>query len=136
GEAAPHSVPHVPNERRLVEELAMAIEEFISKPGCKVVGLGFFGREQVADRALAIVRPPDGADQLAQSRRRARLADEAPQRDDAVGIDKTGSIDLVRLQYRGAIQKGRSPLARPVVAKHSRDGDLQRVLGHTTPDTT
>ena len=79
-EAAAGAIPDVPDERRLVEQPAMAVEELVGEPRAEIGGVRFFRREHVADRVFAIVRPPDGADQVAQTRRRIRFAGERRQR--------------------------------------------------------
>ena len=48
-ETAAHAVPDVPDERRLVEQPAMAVEEFVGEPCAEIGGLRFLGREQFAE---------------------------------------------------------------------------------------
>lgn len=50
--------------------LAQNLVELVGEPCAEIRGLRLFGRKKIADRAFAIVRLPDGADQVAQPRRR------------------------------------------------------------------
>src|SRR5208337_149976 len=47
-ESAAHAIPDVPDERRLVEQPAMAVEELVRQPRTKIHDLRLFGREQLA----------------------------------------------------------------------------------------
>jgi hypothetical protein len=120
-EAVFAAVPEVPDERALVEQVAVLLEEFVAQP---VVEGGFFGAgggEQVAFVEWA----EGGSEQAAQAGGGGLFAVQRRQADDAVGVGV--GFQAVRAERRAVGEFG-TGLARPAVAEQPGDGDLQRII--------
>ncbi len=92
GEAALRAIPDVPDERGLVEQSAMALEEAVGEPAFQILRPAF-AFEAGAHDALAPCVTPGGHEHGPQAFMRWRLSVDGGQADDAVLIDHAGAVD-------------------------------------------
>ncbi len=114
GEAVLATVPEVPDERAVVEPLAVLLEEAVAEPVVeRRARLGPGLGEQLGLQRRGPFRPEGGSQDLTQPLGGGRLAPRGGDGDDAVLVGQR--IEVVRL------------LIGPAVAEQPGHGDLERV---------
>lgn len=117
------AVPDVPDERAVMKQLAMFLEELIAQPIIEIrtARIG----QQLRKYSVIPVIAPDGPQQLQQPLVRRTLAADGRNADYAVVIRQL--FQTVRGECRTIGETG-TGLARPPVAEQPRHGHLQRLV--------
>lgn len=125
GKTALLAVPDVPEERALVEELAMLLEEPVAQPVVdRLAAVAPFLQQVIEHGGLPFVAI-SGGEKLLEAFGRGAFAAQGREADDAVLVGE--GFQPVRPESR-AVREFRAGLARPAVAEQPGDGDLQRVV--------